>query len=67
MRRARRAVRVATLKVVWFAVSLGLLLSTVVEYTQPHPSRFTPIFAVAWVGFTIWIYRAIKRARMETP
>jgi hypothetical protein len=67
VRRARRALRVAGLKLVWVAVSLGLLISTLVEYTQPSPSRFTPVFGVIWVAFTVWIYRTIRRARMEAP
>jgi hypothetical protein len=61
--RARRAARVAGLKVTWVIVSVMLLSSTLVEYTQPHPSEFTPAFVVIWLGFTAWTYRAIRRAR----
>jgi hypothetical protein len=37
--------------------------SMLVEYTQPHPSAFTPGFAVVWLGLSAWTYRAIRRAR----
>ena len=63
MRRARVAARVAALKVGWAVVTLILLSSVLVEYTQPHPSRYTFIFVVAWVGATAWTYRAIRKAR----
>jgi hypothetical protein len=61
--RARRAARIAALKVGWAIVSVMLLSSTLVEYTQPHPSRFTPAFVVIWLAATVWTYRAIRRAR----
>jgi hypothetical protein len=61
--RARRAARVAGIKVAWAVASLFLLSSTLVEYTQKHPSRFTPVFIVAWVGVSIWAFRAVRRAR----
>jgi hypothetical protein len=63
VRRARVAARVAALKVAWVAVSLILLSSVLVEYTQPHPSRFTFLFVVAWLAASVWTYRAIRRAR----
>jgi hypothetical protein len=34
-----------------------------VEYTQPDPSPYTPVFAVVWLGLSAWTYRAIRRAR----
>ena len=37
--------------------------STLVEYTQPHASPYTPAFAVVWLGVSAWTYRAIRRAR----
>jgi hypothetical protein len=40
-----------------------LLSSILVEYTQPHPSPFTPAFGVVWLGISVWTYRAIRRAR----
>lgn len=61
--RARRAARVAGLKLTWVAASLVLLSSALVEWTQPHPSRLTFLFVVAWLGVSGWAYRAIKRAR----
>jgi hypothetical protein len=61
--RARRAARVAALKLGWAVATLVLGSSMLVEYTQPHPSPFTPVFAVAWLGVSAWTYRAIKRAR----
>jgi hypothetical protein len=61
--RARRAARIAAIKVGWALASLFCLSSTVVEYTQPHPSRFTPVFPVAFVLISIWAYRSVKRAR----
>jgi hypothetical protein len=61
--RARRAARVAALKIGWGVATVVLLSSLLVEYTQPHPSPFTPVFAVAWLGVTVWTYRAIRRAR----
>jgi hypothetical protein len=63
VRRARVAARVAALKVGWAVVTLILLSSVLVEYTQPHPSRFTFIFVVAWVGASAWTYRSIRKAR----
>jgi hypothetical protein len=63
VRRARVAARVAALKVGWAVVTLILLSSVLVEYTQPHPSRFTFIFVVGWVGATAWTYRSIRKAR----
>ena len=65
MRRARRAARIAALKLVWAAVSVGLLVSVVIELTQPHPSAFTAVFVVAWIVVTVWIFRTIRRARAE--
>jgi hypothetical protein len=47
----------------WAIVSVMLLSSALVEYTQPHPSRFTPVFIVLWIAASIWTYRAIRRAR----
>jgi hypothetical protein len=61
--RARRAARVAALKVGWGIATVVLGSSMLVEYTQPHPSSFTPAFAVAWLGVSVWTYRAIRRAR----
>jgi hypothetical protein len=61
--RARRAARVAALKLGWGIATVVLGSSTVVEYTQPHPSTFTPVFVVAWLGVSLWTYRAIRRAR----
>jgi CHASE2 domain-containing sensor protein len=61
--RARRAARVAALKVGWAIATIVLGSSLLVEYTQPHPSPFTPAFAVVWLGLTAWTYRAIRRAR----
>jgi hypothetical protein len=43
--------------------SIFLLSSAVVEYTQPRPSRFTPVFVVAWLGVSWWAYSAIRKAR----
>ncbi|MBA3842801.1 MAG: hypothetical protein H0X39_09310 [Actinobacteria bacterium] len=43
--------------------SIFLLSSAVVEYTQPHPSRFAPVFIVAWFGVSVWAYRSIRKAR----
>jgi hypothetical protein len=63
VRRARVAARVAALKVTWAVVTLILLSSVLVEYTQPHPSRFTFIFVVAWLAASAWTYRAIRKAR----
>jgi hypothetical protein len=62
--RARRATRIAALKLVWVAVSLGLSLSVLTELTQPHPSPYTAIFGVAWVAVTVWIFREIRRLRV---
>jgi len=47
----------------WAVVTLILLSSVLVEYTQPHPSRFTFLFVVAWLGASAWTYRAIRKAR----
>ncbi len=63
MQRARRATRIAGLKLIWAVVSLGLLWSVVIELTQPHPSPYTAIFVVAWVAMTVWIVRAVRRLR----
>jgi hypothetical protein len=61
--RARRAARVAALKLGWAIATVVLGSSMLVEYTQPHPSPFTPAFAVVWLGLSGWTYRAIRRAR----
>jgi CHASE2 domain-containing sensor protein len=61
--RARRAARIAALKIGWGIASVVLLSSTLVEYTQPDPSPFTPVFVVVWIGVSAWTYRAIRRAR----
>jgi hypothetical protein len=61
--RARRAARVAALKLGWVVATLVLGSSMLVEYTQPNPSPFTPAFAVLWLGASVWTYRAIRRAR----
>ena len=45
------------------ATAFVLGSSMLVEYTQPHPSPFTPAFAVVWLGLSVWTYRAIRRAR----
>jgi hypothetical protein len=66
VQRARVAARIAALKVGWAIVSLILLSSVLVEYTQPHPSRLTFLFVVAWVVASVWTYRSIRRARQET-
>jgi CHASE2 domain-containing sensor protein len=61
--RARRTAHVAALKLGWGIATVVLGSSTLVEYTQPHPSPFTPAFAIVWLGLTAWTYRAIRRAR----
>jgi hypothetical protein len=61
--RARQAARVAALKVGWGIATVALGSSILVEYTQPHPSPYTPAFAVVWLGVSVWTYRAIRRAR----
>jgi hypothetical protein len=61
--RARRAAHVGALKLGWLIATVLLLSSTLVEYTQPHPSSFTPVFVVVWLGVSLWTYRAIRRAR----
>lgn len=63
MRRARLAARIAALKVAWTVLSLGLFLSVLVEYTQPHPSPYTFVFVLVWIGYSIWTFRTIRRAR----
>jgi hypothetical protein len=63
--RARRAARIAAIKAGWAVASIFLLSSTVVEYTQPHPSRFTLVFVVAWIAISVWAYRSIRRLRQE--
>ena len=64
--RARRAARIAAYKTAWLIGTLGLLGSALVELTQPHTSRFTFLFPVAWVGLTIAIVRAVRRIRRES-
>jgi uncharacterized membrane protein YfcA len=61
--RARRAARIAALKLAWFGTSVVLLGSALTEWTQPHASRWTFLFVVAWVGVSVWLYRAIRRER----
>ncbi|MFZ1878655.1 MAG: hypothetical protein WAU41_00700 [Gaiellaceae bacterium] len=61
--RARQAARVAALKLGWGIATVVLGSSTLVEYTQPHASPYTPAFAVVWLGVSAWTYRAIRRAR----
>jgi hypothetical protein len=61
--RARRAARIAALKLGWGIATVVLGSSMLVEYTQPHPSPCTPAFAVVWLGLSAWTYRAIRRAR----
>jgi hypothetical protein len=63
--RARRALRVAAYKVAWVIATLGLLGSTLVELTQPHTSRFTFLFPLAWVALTVVFVRAVRRIRRE--
>jgi hypothetical protein len=61
--RARRAARVAALKLAWVVATVVIGSSMLVEYTQPDPSPYTPVFAVVWLGLSGWTYRAIRRAR----
>lgn len=61
--RARRAARIAALKLAWAAASVFLLGSSLAEWTQPHPSRWTFLFVVAWLAVSLWLYRAIRRER----
>lgn len=61
--RARRAARIAALKLAWAFASLVLLGSALAEWTQPHPSRFTFLFVVAWLAVSVWIFRAIRAER----
>lgn len=63
--RARRAVRIAMLKIVWAVGSIALLSSIPIELTQPHPSRWTFLFVVAWVAFSVGMFNALRRARQE--
>ena len=63
--RARRAFRIAAYKLVWVAATIGLLGSTLVEYTQPHHSQWTFIFPIVWVAVTFFVVRAVRRTRAE--
>jgi hypothetical protein len=62
---ARRAARILSLKIGWGIASVVLLSSVLVEWTQPHPSRWTFLFVLAWLVVSVWTYRAIRRIRRE--
>ncbi len=63
--RAKRALRVATYKLIWVGATIGLLGSMLVSLTQPHPSRWTYAFPVVWIAVTIYVVRAVRRTRAE--
>ena len=63
--RARRALRVAADKLVWVGATIGLLGSTLVELTQPQHSQWTFVFPVVWAAITVFVFRAVRRARRE--